>query len=101
MTTEFDLYADNTQTQTAEQRKQALAMAVSREVAANGWRVESQSDFQTVLAKGKPVNHLLHFILCWITLGFWVFVWPIAWYLARRQTLILSVDEYGNVLHQS
>lgn len=93
---------ENTSTvQTSDQRKSALGMAVSREVASGNWRVESQSDYQAVLAKGGSTNHVLHLILSLITLGLWLFVWPFVWLLNQRKTLILSVDEYGNVLRQS
>jgi len=90
----------NTSPASADQRKQSLAMGVSREVASDSWRVESQSDYQAVLAKGKPTNHVLHLVLTLITLGFWIPVWVVAYILNRRQTLILTVDEYGNVLRQ-
>lgn len=53
---------------TDDQRKQALANAVAREVG-NGCRVESQTDFQAVVVKGKRPSHLLHLILSLVTLG--------------------------------
>jgi hypothetical protein len=84
----------------ADQRKASLAMSVSNKVASEGWRVESQSDYQAVLAKGKPTNHVLHLIITLLTFGLWLFVWPLVWVLNRRQTLILTVDEYGNILAQ-
>ena len=80
-----------------ERRKAALAQAVSREVASSGWRVESQSDYQAVLAKGKNTSHVLHLILTLITFGLWGFVWIIVAFVNARQTLILTVDEYANV----
>lgn len=79
--------------------RQTLATAVSREVAA-GWRVESQTDVQAVMVKGKQINHLLHLILTLFTFGFWVFVWVPVWAFNRRRAEILTVDEYGNVLKQ-
>jgi hypothetical protein len=85
---------------TPDQRKAALAQAVSREVAAGSWRVESQSDYQAVLAKGGNVNHTLHLILSLVTCGLWLLVWPVVYLLNQRKTLVLSVDEYGNVLRQ-
>ena len=83
---------------TADQRKYQLGMAIAREVSSNGWRVESQSDYQAVLAKGKPTNHVLHFFIGLFTLGVWWCVWPVVWLLNRRQTKIITVDEYGNTL---
>lgn len=43
--------------------------------ARKGWRVENRSDGQATIAKGKPVNHLLHFLLSVFTLGAWLVVW--------------------------
>lgn len=84
----------------SEQRRAALGQAVAREVSAGGWRIESQTDQQAVLVKGKDTNHVLHLIISLVSCGLWLFVWPILWYLNQRKTLILSVDAYGNVLRQ-
>ncbi|WP_155827079.1 hypothetical protein [Jongsikchunia kroppenstedtii] len=83
-----------------DQRKAALAQSISREVAAGGWRVESQSDYQAVLVKGKNTNHLLHLILTLITVFLWTPVWVVVTVLNQRKTVILTVDDYGNVLQQ-
>lgn len=40
-----------------------------------GWRVESRTEHQVVLAKGQRPNHLLHFFLTIFTLGLWALVW--------------------------
>ena len=40
-----------------------------------GYRVESRSDRQAVVVKGRRPNHLLHLILTLITLGAWAIVW--------------------------
>lgn len=89
-----------TENTTPEVRKRALAQAIQREVAA-GARVESQSDESAVLVKGKPTNHLLHFIITMFTCGLWAFVWPVVWYVNREQRVLLSVDDYGNVLRST
>ncbi len=83
-----------------EVRKRNLAQALQREVVA-GYRVESQTDINAVLVKGKNVNHILHLILSLITFGIWLFVWPLVWYFNREQRLILNVDDYGNVLRMT
>ncbi len=83
-----------------EARKRALANAVQRDVAA-GWRVESQTDTTAVMAKGKPINHLLHLVLSAITCGLWLFVWPVVWWINRDQHIVLNVDDYANVLRQT
>ena len=83
---------------TNEQRKQALAEAVGREVG-GGWHVESQSDYQAILVRpGTKVNHLLHLVLTLLTLGFWLFVWvPVAILKKRDRHKVVQVDGYGNV----
>lgn len=77
--------------------RRALANAVASECARGGWRVESQTDVNAILAKGKRTSHGLHIFLSIITAGFWLPVWGILWYLNREQRLILNVDEYGNI----
>ncbi len=82
-----------------EQRQSLLAQAVTREVAAGG-RVESQSPTQAIIVKGKPVNHTLHLILTLVTLLFWSWVWLILAIVGGETRIILTVDDYGNVLRQ-
>ena len=78
------------------ERKAMLAQAVANEVR-NGWHVQSQTDFQAVMRKGKQTSHVLHLILSIITLGLWLIVWVVVWYLNRDQSMVISVDPYGNV----
>lgn len=79
--------------------KRQLAQAVAREVAA-GYRVESQTDVNAVLVKGKGTNHVLHLILTLITFGMWGVVWIIMYFINQEKRIILTVDEYGQVLRQ-
>lgn len=55
-------------------RKRALERHLAR-VQGSGWRVESRSDFAATIAKGQPINHLLHFCIGLFTFGLWWFVW--------------------------
>ncbi len=73
--------------------------AVVREVASGG-RVESRSPSQAIIVKGKPVNHTLHLILTLVTLLFWSWIWLILAIVGGESRLILTVDDYGNVLRQ-
>lgn len=82
-----------------EQRQSLLAQAVAREVASGG-RVESQSPSQAIIVKGKPVNHTLHLILSLVTLSFWSWIWLFLAIKGGESRLILTVDDYGNVLRQ-
>lgn len=78
------------------QRRAALAEHVAMAVQ-NGWRVESQTDFQAVLVDGHRTNHLLHLILSLVTLGLWLIVWGIAAIVGGEKRRVLSVDENGRV----
>jgi len=77
--------------------RRALANAVASECARGGWRVESQTDINAILAKGKRTSHGIHIFLSIITVGLWLLVWGPLWYLNREQRLVLQVDEYGNI----
>lgn len=79
-----------------DRRRQQLAQLVSQEVA-RGSRVESQTDFQAVLVKGKPVNHVLHVILSVVTCGFWLLVWPVVAVFGGEKRKVIAVDDYGHV----
>jgi hypothetical protein len=81
------------------EHRRNLAQAVSREVA-GGFRVESQGDAQAVMVKGKGTSHVLHLILTLVTLGMWVPVWLIMYFVAKPKRVILTLDEFGNVLRQ-
>ena len=76
-----------------------LALAIATEVS-KGWRVESQSQIQGVLAKGKSVNHTLQIFLSVITLGFWLIVYIPMAIVNRRQTKIIRIDDFGNTLFE-
>jgi hypothetical protein len=41
-------------------------------VSAQGYRVESQQDYQAVIVRGKPINHPLHIIVSILTAGIWL-----------------------------
>jgi hypothetical protein len=61
---------------------------------ANGWRVELEQESQVILAKSKPVNHLLHLILSFLTFwcfGGWIWVWGFV--VLRRKELRMRVTE--------
>ena len=81
---------------TTEERKSSLARAVATEVR-DGWHVQSQTDFQAVLVKGKRTSHGLHLFLSFVTVGIWLIVWPVVWFLNRDQHRVIDVDPYGHV----
>lgn len=77
--------------------RRALATAVHNESARGGYRVESQTETDATLVKGKNTSHGLHLFLSIITGGLWLLVWPVIWFLNREKRVFLSVDEYGAI----
>ena len=86
-----------TERKSTDERKDMIGRQVSM-MAAQGMRVESQSDFQAILVKGKRVNHVLHLILTIITFGIWGIVWLALHVLGGETRHIVTVDEFGNVI---
>ncbi|MCZ4557962.1 hypothetical protein O4215_20585 [Rhodococcus maanshanensis] len=83
-----------------EQRRHALAMAISSEVARGG-RVESQTDTNAIVVTGSKVNHVLHLIITLFTCGFWAIVWIILAFVQKEHRTAVSIDPYGQVLRQT
>ncbi len=80
---------------TPGERKELLARTIQGQVAAGG-RIESQSDFQAVIVKGKPVNNVLQLILTLVTFFLWAPVWIALAIFGGEKRSMVSVDEYGN-----
>ena len=79
-----------------EERKQLLEKFIISHVS-KGWRINSQTEQSVTLEYGKKPNHILHFLLCFPTLGLWLIVWIIMGMsmTIKRKTWI--VDEYGYI----
>ena len=84
------------QTMSADHRKHQLAQVVAQHVA-GGARVESQTDYQAILVMGKPVNHLLHFLIGLLTCGLWWIVWIVLAVSGGENRYVLAVDEWGHI----
>ena len=83
-----------------DERKRALAQAAQNFVVQD-YRIESQaSEYATVLVEGQRVNHVLHLILSILTVGAWLLVWAALVLLGGEKRVMISVDEFGNVLTQ-
>ena len=80
---------------TTDERKELLARHVSMQIT-QGWRVESQSDFQSVLIRGRKVNHVLHLIVTLVTIGVWGVIWIALVALGGEERQMVQVDEWGN-----
>ena len=79
----------------SEERKEILARQI-QSAAATGARVETQSEFQAIVVRGKPVNHVLHAILTLFTIGLWAIAWIILALTGGEKREMLVVDEWGN-----
>ena len=82
-----------------EERKELLARAVANQVR-QGWRVESQTDYQSVLVTGSKPNHILHLILTLLTLGIWIIVWILVSLFGGETRRTLTVHPDGRVLDE-
>jgi len=80
---------------TPAERKELLARTIQAQVAAGG-RIESQSDFQAVIIKGKPVNNVLQLVLTAVTFGLWAPIWIALAIFGGEKRSMVSVDEFGN-----
>jgi len=78
------------------QRTLILINAVAAEVA-RGARVESQSDYQAVVVRGKRPNHVLHLLLSLVTVGLWIPVWIVLAIVKHEKRTVIRVDQCGNV----
>ena len=54
------------------ERREALQKQIEELTRRENYWVESRSDFEAVLVKGRRVNHLLHGILSVLTVGVWL-----------------------------
>jgi Protein of unknown function (DUF2510) len=86
----------STTKRSADERKAILAQQLQLSIA-QGFRVESQSEFQVVLVRGKPVNHTLHAILTIFTCLLWGIVWAVVAGTGGEKREMVVVDEFGNV----
>lgn len=82
-----------------DERRNILAQQIQTS-AVRGLRVESQDRYQAILIEGQPVNHVLHAILTLGTCGIWGIVWAVLAATGGEKRHLISVDEYGNVIHQ-
>ncbi|MGW1563781.1 hypothetical protein ACWCQ1_46055 [Streptomyces sp. NPDC002144] len=81
----------------AEQRALILDWTVN-EYVARGWRLESRSPAQAVMARGEPVNHVLHAILTVFTCLLWGIVWLVLIASNKQERVSLTVGQAGEVV---
>jgi hypothetical protein len=81
-------------TKSADERKAILDRAVADAIRV-GYRIESRSDFQAALVRGRRVNHVLHLILTLVTFGLWAIVWIIVAIAGGEKREVVTVDDFG------
>lgn len=80
----------------SEERKKSLEAFIIGKVS-QGWRIEGQTEYAVVLAFGKKPNHILHFLLCIPTFGFWLIVWIILGMSMTIQHRTFQVNDFGQI----
>ena len=83
----------------AEERKRLLTEQVRLEVA-RGARIESQGQYDTIVATGNETNNTAHLIATIATCGAWGLVWLVIYFTGGVKRKMIVVDDYGNVLVQ-
>lgn len=80
-------------------RREVLNRELQR-YGAMGWRIETRSEFQATIARGKQISHLLHLFLTIFTLGLWLLIWALIGMFGGVKRWLITVDEFGNPLYQ-
>lgn len=81
---------------TPAERRQLLAQNLAT-MEERGKRVVFRGDYQAVVADGTPVNHVLHLMLSFFTVGLWVVIWLIDIAFHKESKEFVRVDNDGNV----
>ncbi|WP_406098792.1 hypothetical protein [Streptomyces sp. NBC_01013] len=81
----------------ATQRALILDWAVNQRIA-SGWRVESRSETQIVMVRGRRPNHVLHAAITAFTCFFWGPVWLAIGVTNRVERVALTVDAMGDIV---
>ncbi|MGW6205586.1 hypothetical protein ACWF9B_18340 [Streptomyces sp. NPDC055089] len=81
----------------AMQRALILDWAVNQRIA-SGWRVESRSETQVVMVRGRPPNHVLHAVLTALTCFLWGAVWLVLGVTGKAERVALTVDAMGDIV---
>jgi hypothetical protein len=88
---------------TPEERVERLSKIVSSKTL-EGWVVVDKNDRDAsavLMLPGKPINHILHFLIGWVTCGVWWIVWAIlALTHKKEQRMRVSIDQFGNLLEE-
>ena len=62
-----------------------------------GKRIVYRGDYQAIVADGTPVNHILHLMLSFFTVGLWAIIWMVDISFHKETKEFVRVDIKGNV----
>lgn len=62
-----------------------------------GKRIAFHGDYQAIVADGTPVNHILHLMLSFFTVGLWAIIWMVDISFHKESKELVRVDSEGNV----
>ncbi|MFL0711659.1 MAG: hypothetical protein ACJLS2_02450 [Microcella pacifica] len=77
-------------------REQILNAEVAKR-ARDGWVVQSVGGGQAVLGRAKRIGWFWNTILALLTAGIWLIVVIVRVVNRKRETLVITVDQYGKV----
>ena len=63
----------------------------------DGKRIVFQGDYQAIIADGTPINHVLHLMLSFFTVGLWAIIWMVDISFHKETKEFVRVDIKGNV----
>jgi hypothetical protein len=76
------------------QREDLLKSYARRKVSLGHYEVFDQEPFAIYVRSTRKVNHILHFLISVVTVGFWLPIWVIM-SLPTKKAFRISIDEQG------
>jgi hypothetical protein len=80
----------------ADVRAQLLNSVIAAQAQA-GWTVQTMSEGQAILSRNKRIGWALNLLLAFLTFGIWLIVVLVQIVNRKKETLIVTVDKFGNV----
>lgn len=62
-----------------------------------GKRIAFRGDYQAIVTDGTPINHILHLMLSFFTVGLWAVIWMVDISFHKETKEFVKVDIEGNV----
>jgi heat shock protein HtpX len=81
-------------TRTEAERHQLVVNFVEQALM-RGEYIESEGDYAFLLARGRPINHLMHLVMTLFSFGLWLPIWIPTAIFGRERWRLVEIDEYG------